>query len=63
LWDVLLLEFESHASPEVHEKPWESLEWTRDAEVRAGIRPVITITGNVLSAHSSEFYRSGNIPG
>jgi len=63
MWDVPLLELGSHASPEVHEKPWESLEWTRDPEVRAGIRPVITITGNVLSAHSSEFYRPGNTPG
>src|SRR5262249_50746757 len=41
MWDVLILELESHASPEVLEKPWKDLEWTRDPEVRAGIRPVI----------------------
>ena len=28
MWDVLILELESHASPEVHEKPWKDLEWT-----------------------------------
>jgi integrase len=41
MWDVLILELENHASPEIHERPWENLEWTRDPEVRAGIRPVI----------------------
>jgi len=38
---VLILELESHASTEVHEKPWKDLEWTRDPEVRAGIRPIV----------------------
>jgi integrase len=41
MWDVLILELESHAGKEVHEKPWRDLEWTHDPKVRAGIRPVI----------------------
>src|SRR5262245_33949110 len=41
MWDVLLSELESHAAEEVHERPWRDLDWTRDPQVRAGIRPVI----------------------
>jgi integrase len=41
MWDVLILELESHAGDEVHEQHWRNLEWTRDPTVRAGIRPVI----------------------
>jgi integrase len=41
MWDVLILELESHVSPEVLEKPWKNLEWTRDSAVRAGIRAVV----------------------
>jgi hypothetical protein len=39
LWDVLMSLLEEHA-PEL-ERPWKDLEWTREPEVRAGIRPVI----------------------
>jgi site-specific recombinase XerD len=41
MWDVLILELESHASAEVHKEPWKDLEWTRDPKVRAAIRPLI----------------------
>ena len=54
MWDVLILELESHASPEVHEKPWKDLEWTRDPEVRAGIRPVIADEGKTAQFLASK---------
>jgi|SRR5215475_14262879 len=41
LWDVLVSKLEEHAPEQVLENTWKDLEWTRQPEVRAGIRPVI----------------------
>jgi integrase len=41
LWDVLLSQLEEHAPEQVLENAWKDLEWTRQREVRVGIRPVI----------------------
>src|SRR5262245_25008705 len=41
LWDVLISQLEEHAPEQVLENAWKDLEWTRQREVRAGIRPVI----------------------
>jgi integrase len=41
MWDVLIDRLEDHAPQWVIEEGWRDLEWTREPEVRAGIRPLI----------------------
>ena len=41
MWDVLIDRLEDHAPQWVIEDGWRDLEWTREPEVRAGIRPLI----------------------
>jgi integrase len=41
MWDVLIARLEDHASDWVTEEGWRDLEWTREPEVRAGVRPLI----------------------
>jgi hypothetical protein len=38
---VLISKLDEHAPEQVLENAWRDLEWTRDPEVRAGVRPVI----------------------
>jgi len=42
MWDVLIDRLEEHAPDRVSEEPWRDLEWTREPEVRAGVRPLIS---------------------
>ena len=41
MWDVLIFHLEGHAPDWVIEDGWRDLEWTREPEVRAGVRPLI----------------------
>jgi integrase len=41
MWDVLIDRLEEHAPDWVIEEGWRDLEWTREPEVRAGVRPLI----------------------
>jgi hypothetical protein len=41
IWDVLISHLEDHAPDWVIEDGWRDLEWTREPEVRAGVRPLI----------------------
>jgi hypothetical protein len=41
MWDVLVSRLEDYAPDWVIEDGWRDLEWTREPEVRAGIRPLI----------------------
>ena len=41
MWDALIFHLEEHAPDWVIEEGWRDLEWTREPEVRAGIRPLI----------------------
>jgi integrase len=41
MWDVLIERLEDHAPDWVIEEGWRDLEWTREPEVRAGVRPLI----------------------
>jgi integrase len=41
MWDVLIDRLEEHAPDWVIEDGWRDLEWTREPEVRAGVRPLI----------------------
>jgi hypothetical protein len=42
MWDVLIDRLEDHAPDWVIEEGWRDLEWTKEPEVRAGVRPLIT---------------------
>ena len=41
MWDVLIFHLEEHAPDWVIEDGWRDLEWTKEPEVRAGVRPLI----------------------
>ncbi|MFZ0238273.1 MAG: hypothetical protein WAL37_13085 [Xanthobacteraceae bacterium] len=41
MWDVLIDRLEEHAPDWVIEDGWRDLEWTKEPEVRAGVRPLI----------------------
>jgi integrase len=41
MWDALIFHLEDHAPDWVIEDGWRDLEWTREPEVRAGVRPLI----------------------
>jgi integrase len=41
MWDVLISHLEEHAPHWVLEDGWRDLEWTREPEVRGGVRPLI----------------------
>ncbi len=41
LWDALIFHLEEHAPDWVIEDGWRDLEWTREPDVRAGVRPLI----------------------
>jgi integrase len=41
MWDVLIARLEKHAPDWVTEEGWRDLEWTKEPEVRAGVRPLI----------------------
>ena len=41
MWDALIFHLEEHAPDWVIEEGWRDLEWTREPEVRAGVRPLI----------------------
>ena len=41
MWDVLISRLEDHAPDWVIEEGWRDLEWTREPEVRDGVRPLI----------------------
>jgi integrase len=41
MWDALIFHLEEHAPDWVIEDGWRDLEWTREPEVRAGVRPLI----------------------
>jgi integrase len=41
MWDVLIDRLEDHAPQWVIEEGWRDLEWTREPELRAGMRPLI----------------------
>jgi integrase len=41
MWEVLIARLEDHAPDWVIEEDWQDLEWTKEPEVRAGIRPVV----------------------
>jgi len=41
MWEVLIDRLEDHAPDWVLEEGWRDLEWTREPEVRAGVRPLI----------------------
>jgi hypothetical protein len=41
MWDALIFHLEEHAPDWVVEEGWRDLEWTREPEVRAGVRPLI----------------------
>jgi integrase len=41
MWDVLIARLEDHAPDWVVEEGWRDLEWTKEPEVRAGMRPLI----------------------
>jgi integrase len=41
MWDVLIARVEDHAPDWVIEDGWRDLEWTKEPEVRAGVRPLI----------------------
>jgi hypothetical protein len=42
IWDVLIHRLEDHAPDWVIEEGWRDLEWTKEPEVRAGVRPLIS---------------------
>ena len=39
MWDALIFHLEEHAPDWVIEEGWRDLEWTREPEVRSGVRP------------------------
>ena len=41
MWDALIFHLEDHAPDWVIEDGWRDLEWTKEPEVRAGVRPLI----------------------
>jgi hypothetical protein len=41
LWDALIFHLEEHAPDWVIEEGWRDLEWTKEPDVRAGVRPLI----------------------
>ena len=41
MWDALIFHLEDHAPDWVIEDRWRDLEWTKEPEVRAGVRPLI----------------------
>jgi integrase len=41
MWDALIFHLEEHAPDWVIEDGWRDLEWTREPEVRTGVRPLI----------------------
>jgi integrase len=41
MWDALIFHLEDHAPDWVIEEGWRDLEWTKEPEVRAGVRPLI----------------------
>lgn len=41
MWDVLISHLEEHGPDWVIEDGWRDLEWTKEPEVRAGVRPLI----------------------
>jgi hypothetical protein len=41
MWDALIFHLEEHAPDWVNEEGWRDLKWTREPDVRAGVRPLI----------------------
>jgi hypothetical protein len=60
LWDLrfwqLVEALQEYAPDEVREQPWKHLEWTRDPDVRRGIRPVLADLG-----HTAQFLAGQSI--
>jgi hypothetical protein len=54
MWDVLVERLEDHAPQWVIEQGWQDLEWAREPDVRAGIRPLIADEAKVAQFLASK---------